>query len=162
MGIVQGINSNGESLSSATVEIDRANPALYVDFSDTVSLTRQEFADECDINNLMAQYEKTGIIPANMNNNVPRYLDVTNVPDLRTALDLLNDATAAFMALPANVRREFDNDAMKFVAFAQDPENLPQMRTWGLAPPPPEPPAPQKVEIVNPTAPAPVEPPKAP
>lgn len=147
---LQGVNSDGEPISSAYVEIDRANPALYVDFSDTVSLTRQEFADECDINNLMAQYEKTGILPSAVNNNVPQYLDVTGVPDLQTALQLLSESTAAFMALPATVRREFDNDAVKFVQFAQDPENLPQMRTWGLAPEAPVEPAPQKVEIVNP------------
>lgn len=149
----QGLNSDGEILSSSTVEIDRANPAIYVDFTDTVSRTRQEFADECDINSLMAKYEKTGILPDAVNNDVPRYLDVSNVPDLQTALELLNQSTAAFMALPATVRREFDNDAVKFVSFAQDPENLPQMRTWGLAPPAPEEPAPQRVEIVNPPAP---------
>ncbi|AXH73710.1 MAG: internal scaffolding protein [Microviridae sp.] len=149
----QGLNSDGEILSSATVEIDRANPALYVDFTDTISLTRQEFADECDINKLMAQYEKTGILPANMNNDVPRYLDVVDVPNLQEALTLLADSTTAFMALPATVRREFDNDAVKFVQFAQDPENLAQMRTWGLAPPAPEPIPPQKVEVVNPSPP---------
>lgn len=147
----QGTNSDGEFLSSAYVEIDRTNPAFYVDFKDTISLTRAEFADECDINNLMAQYEKTGLIPTHMNNNVPQYLDVTEIPDLQSAINHLNDATAAFMALPAVVRREFDNDAVKFVNFAQDPENLPQMRTWGLAPPEPIPDAPQKVEVVNPS-----------
>lgn len=146
----QGLNSNGEEISSAFVDIDRANPALYVDFTNTISLTRQEFADECDINLLMAQYEKTGIIPSSMNNNVPQYLDVSDVPDLMHANNVLIEATAAFMALPANVRREFDNDAIQFVKFAQDPENLPQMRTWGLAPPAPQPPVPQKVEIINP------------
>lgn len=154
MTIIQGLNSNGESLSSAAVEIDRANPALYVDFTNTISLTRQEFADECDINNLMAQYEKTGIIPSNMNNNVPQFLDVSDVPDLMQANNILIEATAAFMALPATVRREFDNDAIKFVSFAQDPENLPQMRTWGLAPPEPVEPPPQKVEVINPAPPA--------
>lgn len=151
----QGYNSDGEILSSSFVEIDRTDPAIYVDFTDTVSLTRQEFADECDINNLMAQYEKTGVLPASMRDNVPQYLDVTGIPDYRETLDMLNDATDAFMALPAVVRKEFDNDAIKFVEFARDPENLPQMRTWGLAPPEKVPEPPQKVEIVNPAPPPP-------
>lgn len=146
---LQGTNSDGELMSSSIVEIDRSNPAISVDFTNTVSLTRQEFADECDINNLMAQYEKTGILPLSMNNNVPQFLDVTGIPDYRETLDLIRDAEAAFMALPAVVRKEFDNDPIQFIEFAKDPENLPQMRTWGLAPEEvPEPP-PQKVELVN-------------
>lgn len=156
----QGINNDGEILSSAYVEIDRTDPAIVVDFSNTTSLTRQEFLDECDINSLMAKYEKTGILPNSVNGNVPQYLDVTDIPDYRTTLDMLNEASAAFMALPAVVRKEFDNDPIQFVEFAKDPENLPQMRTWGLAPPEPAPEAPMKVEVINP-APAGETPPKA-
>lgn len=138
-----------EMESSAYVEIDRSNPKLYLDCSDLPSLTRQEFADEANINVLMARYEATGILPSNVNLEQPRYLDVSEVPDLPQALNLLNEATAAFMRLPATVRREFDNDPVKFIQFAENPENLPKMREWNLAPPAPVEPAPQKVEIVN-------------
>jgi hypothetical protein len=48
----------------------------------------------------------------------------------------LDDAQAAFMRLPAKVRREFDNNAHWFVEFASDPSNLGQMQEWGLAPVP--------------------------
>lgn len=146
----QGTNSDGEPLSSFYVERTGDNPSFAIDFSDSPSLTRTEFAEECDINVLMARYEKTGILPSNMNGNVPQFLDVTDIPDYRTTLDMLNDASAAFMALPAQVRKEFDNDALKFVEFARDPENLPQMRTWGLAPPEASPEPPMRVEVVNP------------
>lgn len=145
-----GYNSDGEILSSAYVEKDGGNPAFNLDCSNLPSLTRQEFAEECDINSLMSRYEQTGILPSNINSAQPRYLDVSDVPDLRDALDHLANATTAFMALPAIVRKEFDNDPVKFIDFAQDKDNLPQLRTWGLAEPLPEPLAPQKVEIVNP------------
>lgn len=138
--------------SSAYVEIDRDNPALYLDCSNLPSLTRQEFADECDVNNLMAQFEKTGILPSS-NNNPPRYLDVSDVPDLMTAHAILHEATDAFMRLPATVRRDFDNDPMKFISFAEDPANLDKLREWKLAPPAPVEPPPQRVEVVNPTPP---------
>lgn len=139
-----------EMESSAVVTIDRANPALYLDCSDLPSLTRQEFAAECDINNLMAQFEKTGILPTHQNAGEPRYLDVSDVPDLQLAHNILNDATTAFMSLPATVRRDFDNDPIKFINFAENPENLPKLREWKLAPPAPVEPPPQKVEIINP------------
>lgn len=147
----------GEMESSAYVALDRdpeTNPSIFVDCSNIPSATRQEFADDCDINKLMAQYEKSGILPT-VNVAAPRYLDVSDVPDLRSALDTLHEATTAFMTLPATVRREFDNDAMKFVEFAQNSENLPKMREWNLAPPLPPAPTPQKVEIVNPPDPPP-------
>lgn len=151
----QGCNSDGVLMSSMVAE--KLDP--YLTIIEGPSLTRQEWADECDINTLMAQYDKTGVI-THYNQQAPAYLDLTETPyDLQNALDTLNRATAAFMSLPASVRKEFDNDAAQFVNFAQDPENLSQMRTWGLAPPEAAPPAPQRVEIVNP---APAAPPPAP
>lgn len=141
----------GELESSAYVALDRCpdtNPSIFVDCSVEPSLTRQEFAAECDINSLMSQFEKTGILPTNLATQPPRYLDVSDVPDLPTALNMLNDATAAFMALPAIVRRDFDNDPVKFIHFAENPDNVEKMRSWGLAPPAPLPPEPTIVRVV--------------
>lgn len=121
--------------------------------NDEPSLTRQEFSEECDINVIMAQYEKTGVI-SHVVSREPLYLDLGDMPDFRTAMDMMAEAEKAFMSLPAKVRREFDNDAREFVEFAQDPANLDKMREYGLAPPAEEPEPPK-------AAPAPVEPPKA-
>lgn len=101
------------------------------------SLTRQEFADECDINILMKRYEAHAIGgPGNLGPLVPQYVDLSQAPqDLLGYMALMASAESAFMSLPAQVRKEFDNDPVTFVDFASDPENLPQMRSWGLAPP---------------------------
>lgn len=98
------------------------------------SLTRQEFAEECDINTIMARYEKTGVI-SHVSNAQPRYVDFGAAPDFHSAMNMLVEAEAAFMSLPATVRRTFENDPVQFVEFAQNPDNLDQMRKWGLAPP---------------------------
>lgn len=148
-GCSQPTGDVNEMESSSYVEIDRANPAIGLDCSNLPSLTRQEFAEECDINVLMAQFEKTGILPAAMNRTEPRYLDVSDVPDLASALTMLHDATNAFMSLPATTRREFDNDPVKFINFAENPENIEKMRSWGLAPPAPIPAGPQEVRVVS-------------
>lgn len=113
------------------------------------SKTRQEFAEECDINTLMARYEATGVAITHVNRSTPIYMDVTQVPDLRGALDAMREATVSFNALPATVRREFDNDPQKFVDFAQNPENIERMRGWGLAPALEVEPPPFKVEVVG-------------
>lgn len=147
---VQGVNGDGEELSSMYVY---AIEDHRLHFGDEKSLTRSEFAEECDINVLMSRYEKTGDVSAFMNNvKTPQYLDLSVVPDFQTALHVLRDAQLAFDALPAQVRFEFNNSPEEFVAFASDPENLSQMRTWGLAPPEKLPDAPMRVEVVNPPA----------
>lgn len=118
------------------------------------SLTRQEFADECDINTIMARYEAGGAV-SHVNRHEPMYLDTTLYPGLQASMDLFRQAALEFNALPAKVRREFDNDPQKFVDFASDPDNLGRMREWGLAPPEAVPEPPVKVELVNGEPPAP-------
>jgi len=144
-----GTNCDGVPLSSAYVEKDGNNPAFNLDCSNLPSLTRQEFAEDCDINTILAQYEKTGVI-SHLNNQQPAYLDLDGVPDLQTAIQMIRDSETAFMSLSAKTRAEFDNDPVKFIQFAENPENIEKMREWKLAPPLPEEPAPTKVEVVNP------------
>jgi len=129
MTTMQGINTDGEDVSSFYVIHNPVNAPHADD-----GMTRQEFAEECDINVLMATYERNGVLN-HFNRLPPQYLDVTEVPDLQNALAIYNQAEQAFMTLPAKVRKEFDNDPVKFVEFAQDRENLPAMQEWGLAPP---------------------------
>lgn len=104
-----------------------------ISFGD-LSRTRQEFAVECDVNEIMKRYQKTGVLPR-FGQVEPRYLDLTNVPDFHAAMNLMADAEAAFMRLPAAVRLRFANDPAEFVGFAEQPENLEELRKWGLAPP---------------------------
>lgn len=127
------------------------------------SLTRQEFAEECDINSLMARYEKHGTSINGLASNVaPSYIDFSSIPDtLLGYMQFMDDAQAAFMTLPAGVRREFDNSAHLFCDFASDPGNLDQMRAWGLAPPAPSP-EPSAGSAAPSPASAPSEPPKSP
>lgn len=149
---VQGRNSVGEEYTSAYVLHD---PKDYQLVTDGPSLTRQEFTEECDINTIMARYEKTGVV-RHLNAASPQYLDLSNVPDLQQALSVIREAEAAFMALPAKVRAEFANDTQAFIRFAEDPQNLEQMRAWGLAKPAERTPEPLAVRVVeeSPQAPA--------
>ena len=140
----QGFNSDGEVMSSVFVEHEAVDTEVG-----GPSLTRQEFAEEADINNLMARYERTGVI-SHQSPKTPRYVDWSEMPDLHSALQILADAETAFMSLPAKVRAEFENDVSQFVKYAEDPENLEQMRSWGLAKPAEPPPEPMRVEVVNP------------
>ena len=80
---------------------NRLDPVLYCD---DPSLTRQSEADSCDINKIVSMYDKTGSFP-----QVPNglYLDVTQIPDYRTAWDQINQANAFFNSLSAATRARF-------------------------------------------------------
>lgn len=147
-----GCNSDGEELSSMYVS-KSPDQDFGLDCSVEPSLTRQEFSEDCDVNTIMARYEKTGVMPSGPS-RPPAYLDLVGTPDLQESLSILAVANQSFMQLPATVRREFDHDPAKFVAFCQNEENLPRMRELGLAKPLPVDPPPQRVEIVNPPPPA--------
>lgn len=81
-----------------------------------LSMTQQQFMDECDINNIMAKYRVTGILPQ-IASDLAAYGDFSDVGDYRSALESLSEADSAFMALPATVRRDFDNNPALLLDF---------------------------------------------
>ena len=147
---------------NATTDFNKSNGLDHSFHCEGPSLTRQEFAEECDINTLMKKYEghviggPGGLQPQDM-----YYADFSEQPrDLLSYMNLMDEAQTAFMTLPAIVRKEFDNDPMQFVMFAQDENNLDTMRQWGLAAPKKEE-KPMKVEVINPPKEPPKDPPSA-
>lgn len=121
----------------------------------TTSMTRGDMADDCDINKLMERYGWDNLTHINKAN--PIYLDWTELPDLQGSMEVYNQVRESFMSLPASVRKDFENEPEKFLAFAQDEKNVDKMREYGMLPPVKAEPAPQRVEIVNPPAPIPVD-----
>lgn len=111
------------------------------------SKTQQHFKRECDINHLMAKYQKTGVID-HLNQYQGDYSDLTDVPDYQTALLKVQSAQTAFDSLPSSIRSKFQNDPAQFLDFVSNPDNIDEMIELGLAskqPAPalePEPPAP--------------------
>lgn len=117
------------------------------------SLCRQEFADECDVNNIVRKHPNVGLLPP-LPGVEPIYYDFTSMPDnLMSSMNMMMEAEEAFMRLPAVTRKEFDNDPLRFIEFASSKDNLKRMREWGLAPPEKEPDPPMRVEVVNPPTP---------
>jgi len=108
--------------------------SLYAMTEFSPSITKQEFADESDINTIMARYQVTGTVPQNPDRQ-PFYVDAVDIPDYMEAQNILIGARDSFAALPAKVRREFDNDPAQFVAFANDPANADKLAEWGMLSP---------------------------
>lgn len=94
------------------------------------SLTKQSFADECDINTIVERFNVTGQLPTNV--RMPTYADFTNTFDFHSAMTAIRTAQEAFDAMPAKVRARFHNDPAEFVDFCADKENLPEATRLGL------------------------------
>lgn len=94
------------------------------------TLAVQASKEESDINNIINRYLRTGELPQ-VRQGI--YADLANMPlDLGMAYEQIAKAEDAFFALPAQIRREFDNDPVKLVEFAQNPENFDRMIELGL------------------------------
>ncbi len=111
------------------------------------SLTKQSMKDECDINRIMARYDKTGLL-THMAQMEPKYADV-DATDFMDAMLIVKNAQEAFEELPSELRLKFGNDPANFLAFMDDPKNDKEAVELGLKRYPQEEP-PVKVELTNP------------
>lgn len=94
------------------------------------SLTRQEFAKESDINNILKQYNKTGML-SHLTKHRGDYTELSQI-DYHTALNQLNDAKESFDSLPSELRKKFEFNPANFIAFVSDPENKDEIAKMGL------------------------------
>jgi len=94
------------------------------------SLAQQHFKDECDINNILRQFNITGLLPEVPLS--PRYGDFTGIGDYHTALNQVIAAEDEFMSLPATLRARFENDPAQLIEFLDNPQNLKEAISLGL------------------------------
>ena len=92
---------------------------------------KQSFQAECDINNIMAKYQKTGLLD-HINKHGESYGFASSL-DFTQANQVIAKANSMFEELPSATRNRFDNDPAKFLDFVQNPDNLEEMQSLGLA-----------------------------
>lgn len=95
------------------------------------SMAKQYMKDECDINNILRQYQKTGVIN-HVKENQGQYVDLPQTIDYQEALNIVIGAGEAFDNLPGSVRQRFNNDASAFLEFMDDEKNMDESYELGL------------------------------
>jgi len=95
--------------------------------------TKQQFADECDINNIMSRYLKTGIID-HVRDGAPQFLDASPV-EFQEAMQIVAQAETLFEELPSSIRNRFDNDPAQLLEFVHDPSNIAEAVSMGFLDP---------------------------
>lgn len=111
------------------------------------SRTKQSFLEQCDINTILKQYQKTGMLNhVNAAAAAGAYVDLPDEIDFQESLATVERAQQSFSTLPSKIRARFNNDPAEFMAYMADPANIDEMVDLGLAtkPAPQEPtPAPE-------------------
>lgn len=95
------------------------------------SMTQQQFKAECDVNNILAKYKKTGMV-THLAKHQGNFGDFSNVEDYQTCLGKLMQAQTAFGTLPSELRTKFDNDPAKLIDFLADQKNDEEAIKFGL------------------------------
>lgn len=94
------------------------------------SMTQQHFKEDCDINNIIARFTKTGLLP--QIDAQFEYADVSDHQTFEESMNLVARTKEAFMELPAYLRKRFDNDPAAMLAFIDDPANTDEAVKLGL------------------------------
>lgn len=102
-----------------------------IDFGEEVTRTQQHMAADCDINNILNKYKRTGVLPTLIKKE-PRFGDFADSPTYQESLELVMFSREQFEALPSAVRKRFRNEPAEFLAFASNPANSKEMAEMGL------------------------------
>jgi len=100
------------------------------------SMAHQSFKRECDINHIMAKYQKTGLAD-HVAIHQGDYGDLTDVPTYHDAMNKIISANESFSTLPSSIRKKFNNNPAEFLDFVSNSENREEMQNMGLIPKPP-------------------------
>lgn len=138
----------GYFMSAYTPASDRPRPRVDPGIEEGQEGAQQQFKDECDVNRIMARFEKTGMAEW-LNKHEGQYLDCTGF-DFAAAMNVVAVASEMFADLPAKVRDRFKNDPQQFYDFVHNPHSKAELEELGLTVPAPAPTAP----AVAPTPPA--------
>lgn len=95
------------------------------------SKTRQEFKNECDINQIIKKYNRTGeLTHLKKNNGV--FMDHTKLGDYQENLNKIIEANNAFNALNSQTRSRFKNDPNELIQFLNNKDNYDEAVKLGL------------------------------
>ena len=93
-------------------------------------ITEQCHKKECDMNHILKDYKRTGFI-RHAKDNQGKYDDIS-VQDFQDAMFKVAEANNMFNDLPANLRKDFNNNPAEFLGFVQNPDNQEKLQKMGI------------------------------
>ena len=103
---------------------------LKVQLTTNDSRTEQSHKEECDINNILKQHNRTGQLD-HVRSNEGIYDDFTEY-DYQNSMNIIATANSMFEELPSQMRNKFENDPSKFLNFVHNEKNNEEMYEMGI------------------------------
>lgn len=109
---------------------------VALDFTGDKGRAKQSEKASCDINKIVARYQKTGLLVSDlqMASRQAAFGDFTGAADFHTTMSRVAKVTQAFEQLPAMLRKRFEHDPAKYIDFMLDPKNTVEAIKLGLLP----------------------------
>ncbi len=114
------------------------------------SLTEQSFKKECDVNHILKSFGAVKVSPAYQAKLAAAHYGYAPAESFHEAVNISLEAADLFGALPATLRKRFNNHPGELLAFVEDAENYQEASELGLVPmpfPPDKPPLVPKAPI---------------
>jgi len=112
---------------------------VAVDFTNkkvpgNVSMTNQADKDSSDINKIVARFDRTQNILDLVSGEMrkPVWGDFSSIGDYHSMMGAVTRAQQMFDVLRSDIRKRFDNDPAKLIAFLDDPANDAEALELGL------------------------------
>lgn len=105
-------------------------PGNHDEDGNIVYVTEQAHKDQCDINKIVARFDKTGLI-THMSKIEGKFGDLSGADFTKMSQQVAN-ARSMFEDLPSNIRARFENDPGKLLEFFEEPKNRDEAIELGL------------------------------
>lgn len=111
------------------------NVGKYATFNDGMgSKVQKHKKKDCDINNIISKYRKTGVLGDPVHTKTPIFCDCRLKGNYHEMQNIVKNADRAFMSLPPALRAKFENDPARAFDFVSKPENTEEAVKLGLLP----------------------------
>lgn len=101
-----------------------------VEFDPDEGKTQQQFAEDADINVIVRKFGITGKVPVGF--RMPESGDFTAATDYQSALNMVLEAKAKFLEVPADIRRRFNESPQAFMDWLHDSKNRKEATELGF------------------------------
>jgi len=120
-------------MTTATYSFYTPHPSITLDCG-TEEITKQSHKAECDINTILSQFSRTGIID-HINNSPAEWLDLPDTMDFQQSLAVISEAQDAFASLPSQVRDYYQNSPAVFLGALTNPAEHDRLVEYGVLKP---------------------------
>lgn len=124
------ISDDGIQTTSPEMRLWCQRPGKIDEEGNIEYTTEQHHKKECDVNQIIRKYDKTGLI-LHVSKFEAKYGNLTGL-DFQNMMNTITHAQSMFQQLPSEIRNRFKNDPGALIQFMENPDNRDEAIKLGL------------------------------